>query len=83
MIIYIKLGKVRALAIEINKELGLKPLCNKNSFRHEVVIDIPYTQIVYTSGRWCRKKRVAIRSIANGNEETNQTSKNLKRIHRN
>ena len=81
MINYIKLGKVRGMSVEINQELGIKPFYRKNSFRHETIIDIPYIQIIYTSGRWRKEKRVAIRSIANGNEETGQTSKNIKRIH--
>ena len=80
MIIYIKLGKVRGIAIEISKELGLKPICTKNSFRHETVIDIPCIQIIYTSGRWRKSNRVTIRSIPNVYEETDQITKSARRV---
>lgn len=67
MIKYIKLGKVRGLTLEISNDLGLKPLFKKNKFHYEVIIDIPYTQIIFTSGNWVPK-----RSITNVNKETNQ-----------
>lgn len=79
MIIYIKLGKVRGLSVEINKNLGKTPLCNKNSFRHETVIDIPYVQLIYTSGRWRKRKRVVLRSIINVHQENKQTARRVKR----
>lgn len=79
MINYIKLGNIRGISIELNTELGIKALFKRNSFKHETIIDIPYAQIIYTSGRWCAKKRVPIRSVANGNKEIRQTSKNTKR----
>ncbi len=80
MILYIKLGKVRGFSVEVNQKLGIKPFCNKNSFCHETVIDIPYAQIIYTSGRWCPKKRVPIRSAANVNKKTKPGSSSIKRI---
>jgi len=83
MINYIKLGKVRAIAIEVNYALGLKPFFQKNTFHHETIIDIPYAQIIYTSGRWYKKTRVPIRSAANANKKNGQTTKGSKRIHRN
>ncbi len=83
MIFYIKLGKVRGFSVEINQNLGIKPFCNKNSFCHETVIDIPYVQIVYTSARWRAKKRVPIRSAANVNKKTKSTTKSTKRINHN
>ena len=79
MITYIKLGQVRGISLEINRNLGLKPFFRKNSFHHETIIDIPYAQFIYTSGRWYPKKRVPIRSAANINEKTNKITKNTKR----
>lgn len=79
MINYIKLGKVRGLCVEINRELGLKPFFKKNGFHHETIIDIPYAQIIYTSSKWCDKKRVLIRSVANANQKTKQVAKCSKR----
>ena len=52
MIIYIKLGKIRGLSIELQKEYGLNPLFQKNTFHYETIFDIPYGQIIYTSGKW-------------------------------
>lgn len=57
MIIYIKLGKVRGLSIEINKGFGLKPYFEKNSFHQETIIDITWGQIIYTSGKWVPKNK--------------------------
>ena len=78
MMNYIKLGRVRGVSVEINRDLGIKPFFEKNSFHHETIIDIPYAQIIYTSGKWCAKKRVPIRSAANGNKKTKQTTKCFK-----
>lgn len=78
MINYIKLGKVRAVSIEINGRLGLKPFFRKNCFHHETIIDIPYAQIIYTSGSWCHKKRVPIRRAANANKKTRKVKQCLK-----
>lgn len=85
MIAYIKLGKVRGLSVEINRELGSSPFFQKNTFHHETIVDIPYVQIIYTSGLWTPKKRVLtskdlikkipIRSASNVNEKTGQTTK--------
>ncbi len=52
MLIYIKLGRVRGLHIEINKEFGTKPFFEKKSFASETIIDIPYTQFVFTPSNW-------------------------------
>ena len=84
MILYVKLGRVRGLSVEINMKLGLKPFYRRNSFRHETILDIPCTQIIYTSGRWRKRSRVllksSIRSIPNVDEETKQTANSSKRI---
>jgi hypothetical protein len=85
MMTYIKLGKIRSLFIEINKEFGTRPVFRKNTFHYETIIDIPYGQIIYTSGQWrpkrkCSKQKVSIRSIANGNKQTGEITKRPKRI---
>ncbi len=69
MIKYIKLGKVRGLTLEISNDLGLKPFFRKNKFHYEVIIDIPYSQIIFTSGSWVPK-----RSTTNVNKETNEAT---------
>lgn len=84
MIIYIKLGKVRGLSIEINRDLGFMPFFQKNTFHHETIVDIPCVQIIYTSGRWFPKKRmptydnltkkIPIRSASNVNQKTGKTT---------
>ena len=89
MITYIKLGKIRGISIELKKDFGLKPFFRKNTFHHETIVDIPYIQIIYTSGLWTPKKRVPendssikkipIRSASNVNEETGQTTDCSKR----
>lgn len=81
MINYIKLGKVRGISLEINPKLGLKPFFRKNSFARETIIDIPCVQIIYTSEKWCAKKRVPIRSATNVNEEAKQITECSKRTH--
>jgi len=72
MLIYIKLGKVRGLAVEIQKEFGRKPFFLKKSFDTETIIDIPYTQLVYTPSNW-----YPIRKASNGNNKTGQASKSF------
>jgi len=69
MIKHIKLGKVRALSFEVSNDLGLKPFFKKNEYHYEVIIDIPYTQIIFTSGSWFPK-----RSITNVSEKINQNT---------
>ena len=81
MITYIKLGKTRGMSIELNRNLGIKPFFRKNSFHHETIIDIPCVQIIYTASTWCAKKRVPIRSAANGNKKDTKTTKCSKRTH--
>jgi hypothetical protein len=98
MMTYIKLGKVRALFIEIKKDFGTKPFFQKNTFHHETIVDIPYVQIIYTSAQWRPRnkifqmpssdvKKIAIRSASNGNckkgdEQINKNRENSNRIHK-
>ena len=92
MIIYMKLGKIRGLSLELNWDLGAKPIFQKNSFHYETIIDIPYAQIIYTSGKWKPRQRVPshdslikkipIRSASNVNEETGKTTKSPRRVHK-
>ncbi len=89
MITYIKLGRIRGLSVEFKNDFGVKPFFQKNTFHHETIVDIPYVQIIYTSGLWTPKKRasknndlikkISIRSASNVNEETDQTTKCSKR----
>ncbi len=88
MILYVKLGRVRGLSVEINKNLGLMPFYQRNSFRHETILDIPCTQIIYTSGRWRKRNsnsvlvKSSIRSIPNVDEEIKQTANGSKRVNK-
>lgn len=75
MIAYMKLGKTRGMSVEFQKDFGQKPFFRKNSFHYETIIDIPYVQITYTSGKWFPKRRAI-----NVNQETNQTTKIPHRI---
>jgi len=74
MITYIKLGKVRGLSLEVSKELGASPFFKKNTFHHETIIDIPYTQITFTSAKWTpyKKSVKSVRSVANGNQQNHE-----------
>ena len=93
MMTYIKLGKIRGISIELNRELGSRPFFQKNTFHHETILDIPYVQIIYTSGLWVPRKRslknkdlikkIPIRSASNVNEETGQITKCSKRANSN
>ena len=85
MMTYIKLGKVRGIYFEIRKELKFHTFFKKNTFHHETIIDIPYAQIIFTSGRWKPAKKfpkcdVPIRSVSNGNKQTDKTAKCPQRI---
>ena len=75
MITYIKLGKVRGLAIEFKKDFSTRPFFQKNTFHYEIIIDIPYAQITYTSGKWFPAKKNSMRSAANGNKQTGKIRK--------
>ena len=80
MITYIKLGRIRGLAIELKKDFSARPFFQKNNFHYETIIDIPYAQITYTSGKWFPAKRrpakkVSIRSVSNGNKQTGKIRK--------
>ncbi len=55
--------------MEIETGFGLKPFFKRNTFHYETIIDIPYIQIIYTSGKW-----FPLRSVSNVNEETTQTT---------
>lgn len=91
MMTYIKLGKIRGLFVEFNKEFGSSPFFQKNTFHHETIIDIPYAQFIYTSGRWrpvqqkqdkgSSVKKIPIRSASNVNQENGETTECPKRVH--
>ena len=92
MIHYIKLGKVRGLSIEINKNFGSKPIFRKNSLHGETILDIPYGQLIFTSGQWkalkpkaikpAVTKNLPIRRASNVNSQDYQTSKRTGGTHR-
>lgn len=77
MFLYLKLGKTRALTIELKKDFGSKPFFQKKSFHREIIIDIPYSQIIYTPNNW-----FPIRRAANGNNQTQQTTKSTRRVNK-
>ena len=57
MILYIKLGKVRSISFEWNRAFGTRPLFKRISYRCETIVDVPYTQIIFTSGKWTPLRR--------------------------
>ena len=59
MIVYVKMGKVRSMSVEWNKEFGGLPLFKQTSYRCETIVDMPYTQIIFTSGKWTPIRRAA------------------------
>ncbi len=74
MMIHMKLGRVRALNVEFNKEFGFWPFYKKTSYRCETILDMPYTQLIYTSGKW-----TPLRRASNDTEKTEQAARNLER----
>jgi len=81
MIIYLKLGKVRGLSIEINKAFGIKPFFRKKYFATEIQIDIPYTQFVFTPSNWNSQELNSLRKASNGNNKTGQIPKRINGTH--
>ena len=81
MLVHLKLGKVRACTLEIEKKFGTKPLFKKNSFGREVIIDIPYTQLIYTPSNWNPKRdstiKYSTRKASNGNQKIGKTTKRV------
>lgn len=59
MIIYVKLGKVRSMSFEWNRQFGFGPLFKQTSYHCETIVDMPYTQIIFTSGKWTPTRRAA------------------------
>jgi hypothetical protein len=59
MIIYVKMGKVRSMSLEWNREFGGLPLFKQTSYHCETIVDMPYTQIILTSGKWTPTRRAA------------------------
>lgn len=74
MMIFIKLGRVRALHIEFNKEFGFIPFYKKTSYRCETILDMPYTQLIYTSGKWTPQRRAS-----NDTKKAEQTARHPER----
>lgn len=74
MMIHIKLGGVRALNVEFNKDFGFLPLYKKTSYRCETILDMPYTQVIFTSGTW-----TPLRRASNDTEKIEQAAGDLKR----
>ncbi len=59
MIILLKFGKAGSMSLEWNKEFGNGPLFKKTSYRCETIVDMPYTQLILTSGKWTPLRRAA------------------------
>ena len=51
MFAYVKYGKHFALYAELSKELGARPFFEFNTCNGETIIDIPYGQLILTSGK--------------------------------
>lgn len=82
MITYIKLGTVRGLSLELNKNFGMRPFFKKYSLHHETIFDIPYGQVIFTSGLWVpknkgRKKTLPLRRASNVNRQDNTITKRI------
>lgn len=67
--IYIRLGKVRGMTVEFSRAFSALPMFKKTSFRYETILDMPYVQIIFTSGNWTPPGRAA-----NGNETATEAS---------
>lgn len=74
MMIFIRLGCVRALNIEFNRDFGIWPFYKKTSYRCETILDMPYTQVIFTSGKW-----TPLRRASNDTEKTEQTARDTER----
>ena len=74
MMIHVKLGRVRALNIELNTQYGFLPLYKKTSYRCETILDMPYTQLIFTSGKW-----TPLRRASNDTEKIEQTARDFER----
>jgi hypothetical protein len=74
MMFFIRLGRVRALNIEFNRDFGFFPPYKKTSYRCETILDMPYTQVIFTSGQW-----TPLRRASNDTKETEQTARHLER----
>lgn len=72
MVILIKLGKVRSISMELNKDFGFWPLLKRTSYRCETILDVPYTQLIFTSGKW-----TPIRRAANDHKKTEETARHI------
>jgi hypothetical protein len=59
MTIFIRFGKVCSMSMEFNKEFGTRPLFKRTSYRCETILDMPYTQLIFTSGKWTPLRRAA------------------------
>lgn len=89
MIIYIKLGKIRGLSLDLNKNFGSRPIFQKNSLHGETIIDIPFGQIIYTPSNWkpiqikapksLSAQKLPIRRASNVNSQSHQTTKRARR----
>ncbi len=77
MIIFIKMGGVRSMSLELNKTLGTTPFYKKTSYRCETIVDMPYTQIIFTSGKWTPLRRAA--NDQQKNDEIKQNTGSLDR----
>ena len=77
---YIKLGKVRGVFLEINKDFGRKPLYKKTAYHCETVVDVPYIQLIYTSGDWTPRKTQKHKTIEDAANDDTCTGKKAKQI---
>lgn len=80
MIFFMKLGGNRAMTIEFNKEFGIWPVYKKTSYHCETILDMPYTQIIFTSGKWTPLRRAAKIKAVNDDKSKSETSKAYKNI---
>ena len=48
MVIYVRCFRLFALSIELTKEYTLRPFLRNNTCNGEIIIDIPYTRVIFT-----------------------------------
>ncbi len=64
MRIYWRIKGVGALFFEVDRALGKKPLCSINKWNKEIIVNIPYCQIILTP--WTQLRHEGIEDSKNG-----------------
>lgn len=78
MRIYWRIKGLGAFFFEVDKTLGKKPLCSINIWNKEIVVNIPYCQIILTP--WSQLRNEMIGNIGNGSDNGTATFKKSNRF---